>query len=412
MTFRTPMLRRLAVLCVLAAMLVAATGCTALKNGDDKPDAGATGDLGADLGIVWTDLGIAEWDLGQPIADQGVPPVDLGFYDDAGAADLGSADLGSADLGPSDLGPSDMGPPDLGPPDLGPPDMGPRCAPRPSGDTRWPQYALPGTSGHPRSYQVLGTAPNETVIDCVTGLEWQRAVDAGSYTQAEAIAYCDGLTLAGYTDWRLPSTIELLTLVDYSVASPGPTIDADKFPSTPATYFWSASSVAGSPTYGWNVRFSHGIAHNLVATDPYRARCVRGNDTVGTAMGAPPGHFTVGTDATAGTVRDNLTGLVWQQGFSPEPQTQAASITYCATLGLAGSAPWRLPTVLELRSIVDETVSSPSTDPAYVPSTPAEAFWSSSSFAGSLSFGWYVDFYYGVANFDDAAILSRARCVR
>ena len=85
MTFRTPMLRRLAVLCVLAAMLVAATGCTALKNGTDKPDAGAPDDLGADLGI-------APVDQGPPIADQGVPPVDMGVYDDAGAADLGPAD--------------------------------------------------------------------------------------------------------------------------------------------------------------------------------------------------------------------------------------------------------------------------------------------------------------------------------
>ena len=76
MTFRTPMLRRLAVLCVLAAMLVAATGCTALKNGTDKPD------LGVDLGIARTDLG---------------PVWDSGDYDDAGAVDSSVPDFGSPD---------------------------------------------------------------------------------------------------------------------------------------------------------------------------------------------------------------------------------------------------------------------------------------------------------------------------
>ena len=285
MTFRTPMLRRLAVLWVVAAMLVAATGCTALKNGDDKPDAGATGDLGADLGI-------AEWDQGPPVADQGVPPVDLGFYDDAGAADLGSADLGSADLGsadlgsadlgsadlgPADLGPADLGPADPSPPDLGPADMGFVCTsapPHPSGDTRWPQYPLPGTPSHDRSYQITSTGGEETVIDCVTGLEWQRAVTADTYTQADAIRHCNGLTLAG-SGWRLPSTIELMTLVDYAVLPPGPTIDVTAFPATPTEWFWSSSPIAYSAVYGWYVNFGDGTAMSVGADAAYRTRCVR-----------------------------------------------------------------------------------------------------------------------------------------
>jgi hypothetical protein len=325
---------------------------------------------------------------------------------DGGATlDLGAPDLGSADLGPDDMGSSDLGSPDLG----APTDAGPRCAPTPSGDTRWAQYPMPGTSGHARSYQITGIAGSETVIDCVTGLEWQRAVDPASYTQADAVAYCNGLTLAGYTDWRLPSRIELVTLVDYLVASPGPTIDTTAFPGTPGAGFGSASSVASSPSDMWSVYFYGGIVSYNAVTYSYRARCVRGNDAVGVSPGVPAGHF---TDVGDGTVRDNLTGLVWQQGFSPSGQSQAASATYCSTLTVPSGGGWRLPTVAELQTLVDETAASPSIASAYFPSTVEEVFWSSSSVAGAPSDGWDVDFYGGIAGSFSVAATYRARCVR
>ena len=130
--------------------------------------------------------------------------------------------------------------------------------------------------------------------------------------------------------------------------------------------------------------------------------------TLGARAAAPVGHF---TDNGDGTVRDNLTGLVWQQGFSPAAQTQAASVTYCTTVALAGGG-WRLPTILELRSIVDESVSSPSIDQVFFPGTPVEGAWSSSPLAGSSSLGWYVYFPDGVASYYDNLHNYRARCVR
>lgn len=51
-------------------------------------------------------------------------------------------------------------------------------------------------------------------IDKDTGLMWQDNEDAKTLvkTQAGAVEYCDALSLAGYSDWILPSKDQLITL--------------------------------------------------------------------------------------------------------------------------------------------------------------------------------------------------------
>ena len=75
-----------------------------------------------------------------------------------------------------------------------------------------------------------------------------------SYNWSGAKAYCGGVVLAG-GGWRVPSVKELMTLVDFSVASPGPTIDTTAFPNTPADVFlvlvaagWPASRPTPGPS--------------------------------------------------------------------------------------------------------------------------------------------------------------------
>ena len=60
----------------------------------------------------------------------------------------------------------------------------------------------------------------DTVTDTTTGLMWQKATAPGPYTWQQALAYAETLTLAGYTDWRLPNRKELFSLVDRSTFEP------------------------------------------------------------------------------------------------------------------------------------------------------------------------------------------------
>ena len=81
--------------------------------------------------------------------------------------------------------------------------------------------------------------------------------------------------LCGHSDWRLPSVGELASIVDYGIASPGPTIETGYFPNTPGSYFWSASANAYYSGYAWNVNFNYGDTGNSSKYNILQVRLVR-----------------------------------------------------------------------------------------------------------------------------------------
>ena len=124
------------------------------------------------------------------------------------------------------------------------------------------------TSDTPVSYIVDA----DTVTDLVTGLVWQRAQSATRYTAPQARDYCANLTLAGCDAWRLPSVIELLSIVDYTVHTPS--INNAAFPNTTDWDFWTSSplTVAG---YTWTVSFTTGPTFSNANGNSFPVRCVR-----------------------------------------------------------------------------------------------------------------------------------------
>ncbi len=127
---------------------------------------------------------------------------------------------------------------------------------------------------------------NGTVTDLTTNLMWQQCSDglsganctgtAATITWDNAIAYCEGLSLGGFTDWRLPKIKELQSIIDLTKAS-GATINTTYFPGTIASsYYWSSTTYAPNTAGALVVAFIPGSTGSTSKPNPGYVRCVRG----------------------------------------------------------------------------------------------------------------------------------------
>lgn len=262
-----------------------------------------------------------------------------------------------------------------------------------------PAADLPNRAG----YRNLGDG---TVLDTVTCLVWQRAAAPGTYDWSAARAYCSSPGLAG-AGWRLPSRVELSTLTDFTRANPA--IDTAAFPGTPPRFFWTGTpwAVDHAPPYAWMINFYEGLATNAGNTDSrFHVRCVR----------APSGSGAPTYDLSRrDQVRDPHTGLVWQRADST-PMTAIAAGRHCASLNLGGHR-WRLPSIKELATTVDDRVVAPAIDRSAFPGTAkSQWYWSSSPGLTDRSTTdpsrpWALNYDDGFTNFRKLTN-ARVRCVR
>ncbi len=123
--------------------------------------------------------------------------------------------------------------------------------------------------GVERSY----TRVNDIVADNVTGLQWQddeaaktvtkpwvtpANYDARNYDDTlgdTATTYCSNLVLEGYSDWRLPTRVELRSIGCYD-----PTIDTATFQNITLNAYWSSTSfLQNENNQAWYVGMKNGF---------------------------------------------------------------------------------------------------------------------------------------------------------
>ncbi len=131
------------------------------------------------------------------------------------------------------------------------------------------------------------------------------------------------------------------------------------------------------------------------------------------------------TNNNDGTIKDNLTGLTWEQkSETNEPQlfTYDNATAYCENLVLGGKDDWRIPTRPEYSTIFNYNFTSPAFDPVLFPyySTSGGAdsgygtySWTSSEYHDNATKTWRMSMSFGqiekVSKIDYP--LSKVRCV-
>jgi len=99
-----------------------------------------------------------------------------------------------------------------------------------------------------------------------------------------------------------------------------------------------------------------------------------------------------------GAVLDKETGLVWAKNanIASGKKTWQEAMNYCRSLNIGDRIGWRLPTVEELSSLVDESqpnLALPTGHP-FDNVQSSGAYWSSTTYEGDTSYAW--DVYVGL----------------
>jgi hypothetical protein len=244
-----------------------------------------------------------------------------------------------------------------------------------------------GQDSHYQGNQPSYTNNNDgTITDHVTGLMWEQDM-GGKIAYSSAFTKAQNSTLAGYSDWRVPSIKELYSLILFTGKVKGEK-SIDLFINT--AYFnqplgdvsmgereidaqtWSSTEYVGSTMNAdetvFGVNFIDGRIKGYPKYNPRTGnantmyfRMVRNNTEYGV------NSF---TDNGDGTISDNATGLMWQKTDDSIGKNWEEALSYAENLELSSYNDWRLPNAKELQSIVDytrspQTTNSPAINPMF-----------------------------------------------
>ena len=147
-----------------------------------------------------------------------------------------------------------------------------------------------------------------SVTDHATGLTWQKADSDRTMDWKQALAYAEGLELAGHSDWRLPNVKELQSIVDYGRAPDavdparrGAAIDSAFELTTTESWSWSSTTHIENG-FGYYVAFGQSFStrtrRNGARMNAHGAGAVRSDPKEG-----DPGRWPNGLGPQADEIR-------------------------------------------------------------------------------------------------------------
>ncbi len=118
----------------------------------------------------------------------------------------------------------------------------------------------------------LDNDTNETIIDNITGLIWQKEDDSKLRKWSDASEYCDGISLNENGDFRLPTIHELVSITDKARFNPA--INPIFINTKNSSNYWSSSLDNSDTLNAWFVFFYAGHALSGSKDSLNYIRCV------------------------------------------------------------------------------------------------------------------------------------------
>jgi hypothetical protein len=280
-----------------------------------------------------------------------------------------------------------------------------------------------------------------TVTDNYTTLIWLKDLQNPEVTGLYGLKSWEVAMNLGYTNymkneqlaWHLPNVREMMSLMDYTKT--GPALSSG-YPflhilTAKNSWYWTSTTDESAIQNAWCIDLYDGtkksvnktgisasmmlvripsIATNTVARtgqnmiyNPFESSpsaCPSGSACrhqdgylrLGDAWVSP--RFTNLNDGKS--VKDNMTSLVWfKKLIDIPPKTWGDADAYCKNLT---DGPWRLPTMVELETLLDASLYDPaivSSIATYFTGYVSDKYWTSTPYATNSSYAWFVDFFDG-----------------
>jgi len=130
-----------------------------------------------------------------------------------------------------------------------------------------------GDRGVGKSRTETSLEGGDVILNEDTNLMWIYYPATGNVNWATALQHCHDITTGGYTDWRLPNIIELISMIDYSKTN----FRTESWYAF-NDYYWTSTTVPSSTTYAYRFRMSDGMLSSSPKTisSDFGVRCVRG----------------------------------------------------------------------------------------------------------------------------------------